>query len=65
MSKELAGVRADNKYSYSKLEPIAAYVRQQLTGLLADGTWVPMAAVHFAAVTAALLAGWMAVRAKG
>ena len=38
---------------------------QQLTGLLADGTWVPMAAVHFAAVTAALLAGWMAVRAKG
>jgi DHA1 family bicyclomycin/chloramphenicol resistance-like MFS transporter len=38
---------------------------QQLTGLLADGTWVPMAMVHFAAVTAALLAGWMAVRAKG
>jgi hypothetical protein len=25
---------------------------------------VPMATVHFAAVTAALLAGWMAVRAK-
>lgn len=38
---------------------------QQLTGLLADGTWVPMAAVHFAAVTGALLAAWMAVRAKG
>jgi DHA1 family bicyclomycin/chloramphenicol resistance-like MFS transporter len=38
--------------------------RQQLTGLLADGTWVPMATVHFAAMTAALLAGWMAVRAK-
>jgi hypothetical protein len=38
---------------------------QQLTGLVADGTWVPMAAVHFAAVTGALLAGWMAVRAKG
>ena len=38
---------------------------QQLTGLLADGTWVPMATVHFAAVTGALLAGWMAVRAKG
>jgi DHA1 family bicyclomycin/chloramphenicol resistance-like MFS transporter len=37
---------------------------QQLTGLLADGTWVPMAAVNFAAVTAALLAGWIAVRAK-
>jgi DHA1 family bicyclomycin/chloramphenicol resistance-like MFS transporter len=37
---------------------------QQLTGLLADGTWVPMATVHFAAVTGALLAGWMAVRAK-
>jgi MFS transporter, DHA1 family, multidrug resistance protein len=37
---------------------------QQLTGLLADGTWVPMATVHFAAVTAALLAGWMAARAK-
>jgi hypothetical protein len=31
---------------------------QQLTGLLVDGTWVPMATVHFAAMTAALLAGW-------
>jgi hypothetical protein len=38
---------------------------QQLIGLLADGTWVPMATVHFGAMTAALLAGWMAVRAKG
>ena len=38
---------------------------QQLTGVLADGTWVPMAAVQFAAVTGALLAGWMAVRAEG
>jgi hypothetical protein len=38
--------------------------QQPLIGLLADGTWVPMAAVHFAAVTAALLAAWMAVRAK-
>jgi DHA1 family bicyclomycin/chloramphenicol resistance-like MFS transporter len=38
---------------------------QQLTGLLADGTWVPMATVHFAAVAGALLAGWMAMRAKG
>ena len=37
---------------------------QQLTGVLADGSWVPMAAVHFAAVTVALLAGWMAARAK-
>jgi DHA1 family bicyclomycin/chloramphenicol resistance-like MFS transporter len=37
---------------------------QQLTGLLADGTWVPMATVIFAAVTVALLAAWMAVRAK-
>jgi DHA1 family bicyclomycin/chloramphenicol resistance-like MFS transporter len=37
---------------------------QQLTGLLANGTWVPMAAVQFAAVTGALLAGWMAVRAN-
>jgi hypothetical protein len=37
---------------------------QQLTGLLADGTWVPMATVHFAAMTGALLAGWMAVRAE-
>ncbi len=35
-----------------------------LTGILADGTWVPMATVHFAAVTAALLAGWMAARAS-
>jgi MFS transporter, DHA1 family, multidrug resistance protein len=39
-------------------------VLQQLTGLLADGTWVPMATVHFGAVTGALLAGWMAMRAK-
>ncbi len=30
MSKELAGVRADNKYSYRKLESIAAYARQEL-----------------------------------
>ena len=37
---------------------------QQLTGILADGTWVPMATVIFAAVTVALLAAWMAVRAK-
>ncbi|HXV47414.1 MAG TPA: multidrug effflux MFS transporter [Candidatus Binatia bacterium] len=37
---------------------------QQLTGLLADGTWVPMAAVQFAAVAAALLAGWLAVQAE-
>ncbi|MBM4260060.1 MAG: multidrug effflux MFS transporter [Deltaproteobacteria bacterium] len=37
---------------------------QQLTGLLADGTWVPMAAVHFAAVSGALLAALVAVRAK-
>ncbi len=35
---------------------------QQLTGLLADGSWVPMAAVHFTAVTGALLAAWMAAR---
>ena len=38
---------------------------QQLTGVLADGTWVPMAAVHVAAVTGALLSAWMAARAKG
>jgi DHA1 family bicyclomycin/chloramphenicol resistance-like MFS transporter len=37
---------------------------QQLTGLLADGTWVPMVSVHFAAVAVALLAAWMAARAK-
>jgi len=37
---------------------------QQLTGMLADGTWVPMAAVQCAAVTGALLAGWMAARAN-
>jgi DHA1 family bicyclomycin/chloramphenicol resistance-like MFS transporter len=36
---------------------------QELAGILADGTWVPMAAVHFGAVTVALLAGWIAVRA--
>ena len=37
---------------------------QQLTGMLADGSWVPMAAVCGAAVTGALLAGWMAARAE-
>jgi hypothetical protein len=39
--------------------------RRLLTGLLADATWAPMATVHFTAMTAALLAGWMAVRTKG
>jgi DHA1 family bicyclomycin/chloramphenicol resistance-like MFS transporter len=37
---------------------------QQLTGLLADGTWVPMASVHFVAVTGALIAAWTAARSK-
>ncbi len=37
---------------------------QQLTGLLADGSWVPMAMVHCTAVTGALLAALMAARAK-
>jgi hypothetical protein len=36
----------------------------KLTGLLADGTWVPMATVQFAAVIGAVLADWMAVRGK-
>jgi Zn-dependent peptidase ImmA (M78 family) len=30
MSKGLSGVRADNKYSYRKLEAFAAYVREEL-----------------------------------
>jgi len=30
---------------------------------LAEGTWVPMATVHFAAMTGALFAGWMAGQA--
>jgi DHA1 family bicyclomycin/chloramphenicol resistance-like MFS transporter len=38
---------------------------QQLTGMLTDNSWVPMAAVHFAAVTGALFAAWVAARAKG
>jgi hypothetical protein len=37
---------------------------QQLTGLLADRIGYPMATVHFAAVTGALLVGSMAVWAK-
>lgn len=36
---------------------------QQLTGVLADGSWLPMASVHFGAVTGALLAASMALRA--
>ncbi len=39
--------------------------QRPLIGLLADGTWVPMATVPFAAVTGAVLAAWMAVQAKG
>ncbi len=58
---ELAG-SASGAVVFSQLFWPAAL--QQLTGLLADGTWVPMAAVHFAAVTGALLAAWMAARAK-
>jgi MFS transporter, DHA1 family, multidrug resistance protein len=58
---ELAG-SASGAVVFSQLFWPAAL--QQLTGLLADGTWVPMATVHLAAVTAALLAAWMAVRAK-
>ncbi|HKY09958.1 MAG TPA: multidrug effflux MFS transporter [Candidatus Binatia bacterium] len=37
---------------------------QQLTGFLTEGSWVPMATVHFAAVAGALLAAWMAARDK-
>jgi DHA1 family bicyclomycin/chloramphenicol resistance-like MFS transporter len=59
---ELAG-SASGAVVFSQLFWPAAL--QQLTGLLADGTWVPMAAVHFAAVTAALLTAWIAARAKG
>ncbi len=58
---ELAG-SASGAVVFSQLFWPAAL--QQLTGQLADGTWVPMAAVQFAAVTGALLAGWMAARAK-
>jgi DHA1 family bicyclomycin/chloramphenicol resistance-like MFS transporter len=58
---ELAG-SASGAVVFSQLFWPAAL--QQLTGLLADGTWVPMAAVHCAAVTGALLAAWMAVRAN-
>ena len=59
---ELAG-SASGAVVFSQLFWPAAL--QQLTGLLADGTWVPMATVHFAAVIVALLAGWMAARAEG
>jgi DHA1 family bicyclomycin/chloramphenicol resistance-like MFS transporter len=59
---ELAG-SASGAVVFSQLFWPAAL--QQLTGLLADGTWVPMAAVCFSAVTGALLAAWMAARAKG
>ena len=58
---ELAG-SASGAVVFSQLFWPAAL--QQLTGMLADGTWVPMATVHFAAVTAALLAGWMAARSN-
>lgn len=49
---------------YSRLSPGSPRC-SRLTRLLTDGIWVPMATVHFAAVTAALLAGWIAVWAKG
>lgn len=38
---------------------------RQFTGLLADGTSLPMATVHFAAMTGALLAGWMTDAGQG
>jgi MFS transporter, DHA1 family, multidrug resistance protein len=56
---ELAG-SASGAVVFSQLFWPAAL--QEITGLLADGTWVPMAAVHFAAVAVALLAGWVAAR---
>jgi DHA1 family bicyclomycin/chloramphenicol resistance-like MFS transporter len=59
---ELAG-SASGAVVFSQLVWPAAL--QQLTGLLADGTWVPMTTVNCAAVTAALLAAWMAARANG
>ena len=36
----------------------------KLTGLLADGTWAPMAAVHFATMTGALFAGWIPIKSS-
>ena len=48
--------------SQHKMKKIGS--QQPLIGLLADGTWVPMATVHLAAMIAALFAGWMAVRAE-
>jgi hypothetical protein len=38
--------------------------RRSSPGLLADSTWVPIAMVHFFAMTAVLLAGRMAARAN-
>ena len=61
LNSELAG-SASGAVVFSQLFWPAAL--QQLTGLRADGTWVPMATVHFFAVTGALLAGRMAARAK-
>jgi DHA1 family bicyclomycin/chloramphenicol resistance-like MFS transporter len=58
---ELAGSAAGAVVFSQFFRPSAL---QQLTGLLADGTWVPMATVHFIAMTAALLAGCMAVRTE-
>ena len=58
---ELAG-SASGAVVFSQLFWPAAL--QQLTGLLSDGTWVPMAAVHVASVVGALFAGWMAARGK-
>ena len=40
-------------------------IEGKLIHLLADGTWVPMVTVQFAAVIGAVLADRMAVRAKG
>ena len=58
---ELAG-SASGAVVFSQLFWPAAL--QQLTGMLADGTWVPMATVHFAAVSAALLAAWMGAQGE-
>ena len=58
---ELAG-SASGAVVFSQLFWVAAL--QQLSGLLADGTWVPLATVRFAAVTGALLVAWMAARSE-
>jgi hypothetical protein len=66
---ENEALNVENTLPWERIGEVPATERgptpRTATDQLADGTWVPMATVHLSAMTGALLASWMAVRAKG